>query len=157
MRPIWGILAILLAAVTSACGDGGCYDNGSALPLAQFRISGTNTKTSVNPVTIMGIGAPNDSVLIDTTSKSEFYLPLRATVNETRYRISFGDIADTITLRYTPIPRFVNAECGAMYFFRLQHVGTTTNVLDSIAIAVSDSLVTNAVRPSLYLYLTKNG
>ena len=135
----WFAHILLLAAVAllSACTDGGCYDNGSALPLVRFYVSGTTRQMSVDGLTIFGIDAPGDSILVDSTATSEVYLPLRATTNVTQWLFLYpGEdiITDTLTVAYRPIPYFAGVECGAMYNFELTSVTVTHYVIDSVAV-----------------------
>lgn len=139
MRRLCHILLVVLAALMLVtCSDGSCYDNGSALPLVRFYASGTTTQVTVPNVTIRGIGAPGDSILVDDNAVSEIYLPLRATTGITQWEFTYGtegnSVADTLTLTYDAVPYFAGIECGAMYNFHLKAVEMTYNYADSVAI-----------------------
>ena len=109
----------------------------------------------------MGIGAPGDSLLADSSALKEMYLPLRASVGTTRYAISrwvgvgtpmAQELHDTLTLDYEPIAYFHSAECGAMYNFDLHDVRCTINGIDSVVVITP--LVTNSRTPALRIYFT---
>jgi hypothetical protein len=149
----------MAALYLTACNDDSCYDNGSSLPLAAFYLG--NSQQTITGLTIMGIGAPGDSLLADSSALKEVYLPLRASVGTTRYAISrwvgagtpmAQQLHDTLTLDYEPIAYFHSAECGAMYNFNLHDVRCTINGIDSVVVITP--LVTNSRTPALRIYFT---
>lgn len=159
MRFLLPIVLVLAALYLTACNDDSCYDNGSSLPLAAFYLS--NSQQTISGLTIMGIGAPGDSLLADSSALKEVYLPLRASVGTTRYAISrwvgagtpmAQQLHDTLTLDYEPIAYFHSAECGAMYNFNLHDVRCTINGIDSVVVITP--LVTNSRTPALRIYFT---
>ena len=159
MRSLLPIILALAALCLTACSDDSCYDNGSSLPLAAFYLG--NSQQTVTGVTIMGIGAPGDSLLADSSSLSEVYLPLRASVGTTSYAISrwvgvgtpmAQHLHDTLTLDYEPIAFFHSAECGAMYNFDIHSVTCTTNGIDSVVVITP--MVTNSRTPALRIHFT---
>ena len=159
MRFLLSIVLVLAALYLTACNDDSCYDNGSSLPLAAFYLG--NSQQTITGLTIMGIGAPGDSLLADSSALKEVYLPLRASVGTTRYAISrwvgagtpmAQQLHDTLTLDYEPIAYFHSAECGAMYNFNLHDVRCTINGIDSVVVITP--LVTNSRTPALRIYFT---
>ena len=159
MRALLPIILALAAMCLTACSDDSCYDNGSSLPLAAFYLG--NSQQTVTGVTVMGIGAPGDSLLADSSSLSEVYLPLRASVGTTSYAISrwvgvgtpmAQHLHDTLTLDYEPIAFFHSAECGAMYNFDIHRVACTTNGIDSVVVITP--MVTNSRTPALRIHFT---
>ena len=159
MRFLLPIVLVLAALYLTACNDDSCYDNGSSLPLAAFYLG--NSQQTITGLTIMGIGAPGDSLLADSSALKEVYLPLRASVGTTRYAISrwvgagtpmAQQLHDTLTLDYEPIAYFHSAECGAMYNFNLHDVRYTINGIDSVVVVTP--LVTNSRTPALRIYFT---
>ena len=159
MRFLLPIVLVLAALCLTACNDDSCYDNGSSLPLAAFYLG--NSQQTITGLTIMGIGAPGDSLLANSSALKEVYLPLRASVGTTRYAISrwvgagtpmAQQLHDTLTLDYEPIAYFHSAECGAMYNFNLHDVRCTINGIDSVVVITP--LVTNSRTPALRIYFT---
>ena len=159
MRFLLPIVLVLAALYLTACNDDSCYENGSSLPLAAFYLG--NSQQTITGLTIMGIGAPGDSLLADSSALKEVYLPLRASVGTTRYAISrwvgagtpmAQQLHDTLTLDYEPIAYFHSAECGAMYNFNLHDVRCTINGIDSVVVITP--LVTNSRTPALRIYFT---
>ena len=149
---------LLLGLGTAACGDDSCYDNGSSLPLAKFYVG--TSQQSVSGLTIMGIGAPGDSLLADSTSLSEVYLPLRANVSSTAFAITRWipvdtlriPLRDTLTIDYDAVPYFHSAECGAMFNFDVKHLSWTENAIDSVTLVTP--MITNSITPAMRIHFT---
>ena len=149
------LLTLVLASCLASCGDDSCYDNGSSLPLATFYVDGSQQQ--VSGLTIMGIGSPGDSLLADSSTLKEIYLPLRASVGITSFAITrwIADgvsVRDTVTFAYDPVPFFHSTECGAMYNFNIKDVDYTTNGIDSIVML--KTTITNDNAPALRIHLT---
>lgn len=148
----------LLCLGTAACSDDSCYDNGSSLPLAEFYIG--HSKQTVPELTIKGIGAPGDSLLADSMSLNEIYLPLRVSMGSTSYaldrKVYINGVStlmhDTIAFDYQPIEFFHSIECGAMYNFDIKRVTATSHAIDSVVVLTP--LVTNSRTPALRIYFT---
>lgn len=157
-------LSIAAAALATAvmtlpgCNTSGCTDLRNSIPLAGFYSAETFDAISLSDLSVGGIGAPGDSLILDasTTSsaQSQVYLPFRFGTSEVAYVFSVLlrgtdsegnptglEVADTITFDYTSHPYFASEECGAMYSYRITGCRHTSHIIDSVA--VTDSLVTN--------------
>ncbi len=148
----WWLVCCLVALCATSCNDDSCYDNGSAIPLARFYASGTTSQVSVSGLTVRGIDNPGDSLMVDSMTVNETFLPLRATRELTQWVLEYGDDipSDTLSLHYHAIPYFSSAECGAMYNFEITNVDATTHVLDSVVLVTP--LVDNVTRVTLRIY-----
>jgi hypothetical protein len=130
--------AAILIVVVQACNTGDCLDNKSSVPLAGFYSSSAKSSQSLDSLTVFGIGAPGDSLILDNESSvSKVYLPLRSSATTSKFvlqynKSSFNGVNDTLTVNYTPYPYFVSAECGAMYNFDLKDFSCTTHRVDSV-------------------------
>lgn len=146
------------AIVLTSCDTDGCTENQSSLPLAGFYSSTTGGQVSLDSLNIGGVGAPNDSLLLETgTTAQQIYLPLRSTASSTAFFINYAykslDNAafnDTIWLDYTADPYFVSEECGAMYRYEITTMRHTTHLIDSVILL--DSLITNIDIERLRIY-----
>ena len=161
MSRLTHIAALFLAtclACLAACSDESCSDNGSSLPLAALYLNGS--QQTVTGLTIRGIGAPGDSLLTDSASLSEVYLPLQATTGSTRFAISryiridtIGSWrTDTLTLDYKAVEYFHSTECGAMFNFDIQDVRCTHHAIDSVEMLTT--MVTNSRTPAMRIHFT---
>lgn len=142
----------------AGCNTTGCLDNQSALPLAELRSSTTGSAISVQGLRISGVGAPSDSALTSgSTAVSTVYLPMRSSESSTSWCFHYTQeglddpsLNDTVTFGYESIPYFASEECGAMYYYQVNHVSTTTHLIDSVVVA--DSLITNVEATRIYIY-----
>lgn len=141
-------LALMLIISSTGCNSTGCTENKNSIPLAGFYAYSTKQAITVDSISIGGVGAPNDSLIIDCSSASSVYLPFRASKPETRFFIryeakalNYPELVDTIYFTYTSIPYFASEDCGAMYRYDITDFRYTTNLIDSVA--VTDNLITN--------------
>ena len=159
MSRLLPIVLIALALLGASCSDDSCSDNGSSLPLATFYVG--NTQQTITGLTVMGIGVPGDSLLLDSASVKEAFLPLRASTTTTSFMLrhwrSNGSdwlpVTDTLTLDYQPIEYFHSIECGAMYNFDVKRVGYTTHGIDSVILL--NNLFTNSRTPALRIHFAQ--
>jgi len=136
------LMTASLALMNMSCNNDNCLGNSSGIPLAAFYSDGN--AVTVSNLTVYGIGAPNDSVIIDNTSASQVYMPFRLSTNSCQYVLNYnteGIDNDTITFNYEAIPYFESHECGAMYNFKITSTSHTTNAIDSITIP--NPMITN--------------
>ena len=149
-------LSILLGIGSTACSDDSCYDNGSSLPLATFYVG--DSQQTITGLTVMGIGAPGDSLLLDSTSASEIFLPLRASVNTSSFMLkrwksndpTIEPVTDTLSIDYQPIEYFHSIECGAMFNYDVKRLNCTTHGIDSVVLLTN--LITNSRTPALRIH-----
>lgn len=145
------VMAASIVAVTS-CNNDNCIGNSTGIPLAGFYNG--DKAVSITNLTVYGIGAPNDSVIIDKTSASSVYLPLRLSTSNCKYVFNYnteGVPNDTLSLGYDAIPYFESHECGAMYNFKITSMSHTSHAIDSVRIP--DPMITNADVVSIKIYM----
>ena len=140
-----------LVALVS-CNNDNCMGNSTGIPLAAF--FNNDKKVSIPNLTVYGIGAPNDSTIINNTSASQVYLPLRITQTSCQYVLNYsteGIENDTLTFNYDIIPYFESRECGAMYNFNITSWENTFNAIDSVKIP--DPMITNSDVVTINIYM----
>lgn len=149
--------AIACALVAASCSTDGCLDNQNSIPLAGIYSAETGSPVSLSGIQIMGVGAPNDSLLVASGSVQQVYLPMRSTANTTEWCFHYTQpgidteaFNDYIRFTYTSEPYFASEECGAMYRYHITEVEYTTNLLESVEI--TDSLITNTDVERIRLY-----
>ena len=153
------MLVLTLGTALVACSDSSCYENGNSLPLASLYVG--QSQQTIGGLTVMGIGAPGDSLLLDSASVSQMYLPLRASVTSTSYELRRWLVdgtdricyRDTIKLEYQPIEYFHSIECGAMFNFQVSHVSHTSHTIDSVVLLTP--LITNSLTPALRIHFAR--
>lgn len=164
MKNSAGIVGLVVAPMLAlaACNTAGCYDNQNSIPLAGFYSYQTRKAISVDSISLGGVGAPGDSLLLDNASGvSQVYLPLRSTQSATSYFIRYEQEAlndprlnDTITFHYTSIPYFESEECGAMFRYEITSYDYTRHLIDSVGLV--DRLITNADMERIRIYFRTN-
>ena len=157
-------MIIGLLALALSCGGNECYDNHSALPLADFYSVETFGQVSVNRLEVYGVGSPGDSILYYDETLSQAYLPFRLWSDTTTYVFAYlsflpqGDNVnqdtslvphDTVTFIYKRQPWFVSPACGAMYYFDIDTVRHTHVLIDSI---YTEPRITNANASNIKIF-----
>lgn len=156
--------ALLMVAIVATlplltgCNTVGCTDNRSAIPLAGFYDS-EGKEIYIDSITIGGIGAPGDSLLLDCQRAGAVYLPLRQTKESASFFVAYRqqaldypELVDTITFNYRSIPYFASEECGALLEYRITRVSHTCHLIDSVAVVPADSLIINVPVENIRLY-----
>lgn len=152
---IFGMVARMLAG----CSTSECYDNQNSLPLAGFYSSSQVPQSiSLDSISIIGVGAPGDSILKDSVrGLSQVYLPFRIDQGSTTYEIRYLSgaagwygIYDVITFNYDIVPWFVSAACGTIYDYKITSIETTHNFIDSVTCPTGE--ITNANIENLKIY-----
>ncbi len=147
------LLPLLLAALLASCSGDGCTNNRNSIPLAGFYDYASREPVAVSGLAIAGVGAPNDSLLLDpSTSSHQVYLPFRGAQKSTQFTFSSGGFADVVTFNYDSYPFFAGEECGVMWRYRITSVSHAGFIIDSIA--VTDSLITNMERERIMFFIT---
>lgn len=153
-----GLISLIMSFVGS-CATSECYDNQNSLPLAGFYSSSDFPEAiSLDSITILGIGAPGDSILQDSVrSLSEVYLPFRIDQNSTTYEIRYlGGVPglyrmhDIITFNYDIIPMFVSSACGTVYYYKMTSIEHTNTFIDSVVCPKGE--ITNENIENLKIY-----
>ena len=145
--------------IVSGCANNECYDNKNSLPLAGFYSSERIPRQiSIDSISIYGIGAPGDSILLDSARNiTQSYLPFRIDQGSTTYVIkylqnvlSLMHITDTVRFNYDLIPWFVSSACGVIYDYKITSIETTHNLIDSVT--CPDGEITNVNKENLRIY-----
>lgn len=149
-------LSLLIPILFASCCPT-CSDNSSSLPLAGFYSSSTDKKISVALLTVGGVGAFRDSLLVNKSSASQTFLPFRSSADEVKFFFHYGQDGldddaynDTITFRYESSPYFVSEECGAMYRYNITRCDYTSRLIHEVVIV--DSFITNVSQEHIKIY-----
>lgn len=146
-----------------SCSSDECTDNKNSLPLAEFYSSLPEPEqVSIDSISVYGIGAPGDSLLVDSASSlQQVYLPFRIDQTSTTYVIKYlqqllseQNLADTVTFDYTISPQFVSSACGVVYYYDDVRITHTRHFIDSIT--CPEGRITNANRANIYVYFRIN-
>ena len=153
------LLLLLLGTMIAGCATSECYDNQNSLPLAGFYSSQeVPAAISLDSITILGVGAPGDSILQDSVrSLSQTYLPFRIDEDSTTYEIYYlaglpglYRMYDKITFKYDIVPMFVSSACGTVYYYKMNSIEHTNNFIDSVTCPTG--IITNENIENLKIY-----
>lgn len=143
MRKISVIISLVFAslALLISCNSSECFNNQSTLPLAGFYSMQTQKAVTVDSLTVYGIGAPGDSILLDNGKATTLYMPMPLSGNSVRYvfhynqkKLDYIELNDTLTIGYNCYPQFVSNECGTIYKYDVTDFSYTDHLIDSVAI-----------------------
>lgn len=147
----------IAVSLMSGCNSSGCTDNKSSIPLVGFYSYATLSAISVSQISVGGVDAPDDSLIVNNSSAGEVYLPFRAEYDETRFYIHYHSrgiddpaFNDTLTFRYNRIPYFASEECGAMFKYEVTEFVSTYHLIDSVSLL--DATITNADRETIRIF-----
>lgn len=153
------IIMSVFSALAIGCATSECYDNQNSLPLAGFYSSQeVPVAISLDSISILGIGAPGDSILQDSVrSLSQVYLPFRIDQNSTTYQIRYlgglpgvFHMADEITFIYEIEPMFVSSACGTVYYYKMVSIDYTQAFIDSVT--CPSGVITNENLENIKIY-----
>ena len=116
--------------------------------MAGFYDDSAHNEITVDSISVGGVGAPGDSLLLNNSAASSVYLPFRANRASTSFFIHYNQEAisdarlnDTLTFTYDSSPYFASEECGAMFRYTIKDCIYTNHLIESVEI--TDPLITN--------------
>lgn len=152
---------LMIATVVAGCATDDCESNHNTLPLAGFYSSAISPQAiSLDSITVFGVGAPGDSLLVDNSSNvSEVYLPFKLDGGETTFTIQYNQesmrgAADHIRFTYDAQPFFVSAACGVSYRFNIKEIDCTHVAIDSVS--VPGMVIDNTNTQNIRIYFRVN-
>lgn len=155
--PLLALLSLSILALSS-CASKECYDNQNTLPLAAFLSAQTGKQITIANLSVYGMGAPNDSLLADNENINELYMPLRPDEPSSSFIFKYGGseptLSDTVSFFYSSKPWFVSEACGVVYYFNIDSISHSANLIDSVA--VPGMLITNANKRFIEIYFKEN-
>lgn len=88
---------------------------------------------SIDSLWVNGIGI--DSLLYNNKkSVSSVQLPLNLFAGESRFRVVFNTVTDTITVKHTNANHFLSMECGYVRVHRIDTAFSTNHFVDSVVV-----------------------
>lgn len=147
------VCAIVAAAMAGGCSSDGCTNNQNAIPMAGFYDSATGDPLTITGLSVSGVDAPNDSLLLSPGNNAhQVWLPFRGTRDETAFRFTSGTVSDVVTFHYDSYPYFEGEDCGAMWRYVITDATCSGQFIDSVKI--TDPLITNIERERIMIFMT---
>jgi hypothetical protein len=127
------LLAVCSLCLIS-CTPGSCFDETEARVKATFYSKETGKSLAPDSVSLHGINM--DTLLIYDKSiklvSAEF--PLFASAPECIFVIEINGVTDTVEFTYSSSTHLLSKECGYTFYFDLDTVIHSVNIIDSISI-----------------------
>lgn len=123
--------------------------------MAGFYDYSTRESLTISDLEVYGVGAPNDSLLLDPVRNAhQVYLPFRGKDATASFKFIYADeLANEVTFTYRSYPFFDGENCGAMWRYEITGVEVSGNgIIDSVS--VTDPLITNIERERIMFFFT---
>lgn len=119
----------------------------------------SDSKVSVDSLTVRGINAPNDSIWsMPDERKTQLYLPFKIDSDTTEYLFSINmsgmSMSSTVKFIYSRTPRFTDASCGVSYIFDIKKIECSGSLIDSVTCPTG--FIDNRNIENLRIYLNPN-
>ncbi len=113
------------------------------------------TDTTVANISIVGLlnGEALDSVIYQSDSIDNCYLPLSMFSDTTRYLVKIKNTKDTITFVHDKELSFISEDCGFIFEFNIDTVlYSTSSFIDSVAIEYR-KIIYNETKNNVKIYI----
>jgi len=138
MRKLYyGILFFILACsglYLSSCTAGSCFDETESRVKGTFYSMETGKTLAPDSVTLYGVNMDTLEIYDKTTKLKSAEFPLFAEEQGCKFAIRINGINDTLEFRYISFAHLLSKECGYTFFFTLDTVIHSINIIDSISI-----------------------
>ena len=94
----------------------------------------TGKSLAPDSVTLYGVNMDTLEIYDKTTKLKSAELPLYAEKQASKFVIRINGITDTLEFSYSSYPHLISKECGYTFFFTLDTVIHSVNIIDSISI-----------------------
>jgi hypothetical protein len=133
---IYGILVFLMACSVpylNSCSAGSCFDETEAKVKATFYSMESGKAIAPDSVTLYGINMDTLEIYDKEISLKIAEFPLYAAARECKFVIRINGINDTLDFRYSSSTHLLSKECGYTFFFDLDTILHSINIIDSIS------------------------
>ncbi len=160
MKPNILLTALILIAIFIGCSDSAtdfCLSNQQAAQITFYSIytsdEDADNDSTVEEVYVYGLNRA-DSLIYDSVSISEAFLPLSMLNDTTEFVIKVKTLRDTLRFYTSKELNFISEECGYIFDFTIDSVNfTQNNFIDSVVISNPDVIYSeNLENVKVYLY-----
>jgi predicted nucleic-acid-binding Zn-ribbon protein len=153
MRSITYILQSCVFAgaliLSVSCTPGSCFEETNAYLKASFYLDSTGKLKAPDSLTLYGIG--RDTARYKKASGIQpALIPLNASAEKCGFIIRINGVSDTLSFWYTSYPHLISKECGYTFYYKLDSVYTTRNIIDTILIEQRTVAILN--EPNILIY-----
>jgi predicted nucleic-acid-binding Zn-ribbon protein len=136
-RLCFGIPLFIMACsglYLNSCTAGSCFDETESRVKGTFYSMATGKTLSPDSVTLYGVNMDTLEIYDRTTMLKSAEFPLYAEEQGCKFVIRINGINDTLEFSYSSYPHLLSKECGYTFFFTLDTVIHSVNIIDSISI-----------------------
>ncbi len=138
MRKLYHVILLLLLAFPglylNSCTAGSCFDETESRVKGTFYSMETGKTLAPDSVTLYGVNMDTLEIYDKLPNLKSVEFPLYAEEQERKLVIRINGINDTVGFIYSSYPHLLSKECGYTFFFTLDTVIHSMNIIDSISI-----------------------
>jgi hypothetical protein len=128
------VLLLILFIMSVSCSSGTCFDETEAKSKATFYSMETKISASPDSVSLYGVGLDSVKIYKKAVSPTTIEFPLYYDSVSCKFVIRINGVNDTMEYRYSGELHLLSKECGYSYFFNIDTVTYTKNIIDSVSI-----------------------
>jgi predicted nucleic-acid-binding Zn-ribbon protein len=133
----YGILFCILTGLcfyVSSCTPGSCLDPTESQVKATFYSNGTSKPLSPDSVTLFGVYMDTTKIYDKAEKLASAEFPLYASTPDCKFVLMINGISDTIEFSYSSYIHLLSKECGYTFFYDLDTVIYSKNIIKSVSI-----------------------
>jgi hypothetical protein len=128
------LIPVCLSLYLGSCTAGSCFDETEAKVKGTFYSTETGKPLVPDSVTLFGIGMDTLKLYDKTLNLKTAEFPLFADATDRKFVIRVNGINDTMEFRYSSYTYLLSKECGFTFYFNLDTVIHTLNIIQSVSI-----------------------
>lgn len=136
------VLAFALLAsswLLASCGNNGCEETRESYLCVNLKATG---RIELKALNVWALTDDGDSLKIKVKTPTDLELNLKPDTTVTRFRLQciFDDLGDdyqtndTLIVRYTSFPYYLNMECGCSMFYAIEEVSITDHLFKNLTL-----------------------
>ncbi len=128
------VLLLMLFIMSVSCSSNTCFDETEAKSKATFYSMETKISATPDSVSLYGVGLDSVKIYKKAVSPTTIEFPLYYDSASCKFVIRINGVYDTMEYRYSGELHLLSKECGYSYFFNIDTVTYTKNIIDSVSI-----------------------
>ena len=117
-----------------SCSTGACFDVTEAKVKAGFYSKSTGLAQTPDSITLFGVGMDTATIYDKFLGLKTAEFPLYAESAESKFVLRINGMNDTVTFTHNHYTHLLSKECGYTFFFNLDTVIYSMNIIDSISV-----------------------
>lgn len=131
-----GTAAIIFAVLMSlgSCTPESCLDKTDANFKASLYLNSTNTIKAPDSLTVYGLNTGQLKIYNSSKNVTRAELPLNPAGESCGFVLKINGTPDTIIMFYNSYPHLISIECGYTYYFTIDSLIYSRNLVDTVII-----------------------